>query len=281
MSPRTRVRALPNRWFLVLEDVPCGFLSAFAGGGPTADVLAEGGSIDFLRKRLGPARYEPITVAFGLSMHTDLYAWMAAAWQGAGERRRGTIIAVSATGKPVSALDFEDALIVQTALPELDAASKSAGAITLTFAPARTKSRKPPSSLTAAVSKQKQWSVANFRLKIGELDCSKVSKIDALAIPATPPVDFPVLRLTLAASAQVKWAQWLEEFVVQGLNDQAHEKAGVLTYLAPNLAAELATVSLTNLGIFRLAAATELSDGAGASRLVAELYCERMELQVL
>jgi hypothetical protein len=230
---RARARALPQRWFLILEGVPCGFLSSFSGGGPTADVLPEGGSIDFLRKRLGPARYEPITIAFGLSMYSDVYAWMAKAWKRAGERRRGTIIAVSATGKPVSALDFEEALIVETTLPELDAGSKSPAAITLTFAPARTKARKPPSSLAGGAVKQKQWLVANFQLQIGELDCSRVSKIEALAISSTAPVDFPVLRLTVAASSQVQWAQWLEEFVVQGLNDDAHEKSGVLTYLAP------------------------------------------------
>jgi len=273
------VRALPQRWFLILEGVPCGFLSSFSGGGPTAEVLAEGGSIEFLRKRLGPARYEPITIAFGLAMHSDLYEWIAASWKGIGERRGGTIIAVSVTGKPVSALDFEDALIVETTLPELDAASKSLAAIKLTFAPARTKARKPPSSLASDAVKQKPWLVANFRLEIGELDCSKVSRVEALAVPATPPVDFPVLRLTLSASSQAQWVQWLDAFVVQGLNDDAHEKSGVLTYLAPSQASELAKVALFSLGLFRLASAGEASDGAAISRVVAELYCERMELQ--
>jgi hypothetical protein len=78
----------------------------------------------------------------------------------------------------------------------------------------------------------------------------------------------------------VQWAQWLEEFVVQGLNDDAHEKSGVLTYLAPDLGTELATVKLANLGLFRLATAAESSGGAGLPRVVAELYCERMELRV-
>lgn len=243
-------------------------------------MLPEAGSIDFQRKRLGPARYEPITIAFGLSMHADLYAWISAAWKGTGERRRGTIVAVSASGKPVRALDFEDALIVGTTLPELDTASKVQATITLTIAPGRTKSRKPPNTLKAGVAKQKQWSAATFRLAIGELDCSKVSRIEALAIPSVAPVDFPTVRLAVGSASHAEWAQWLDEFVVQGLNDEAHEKSGSITYLAPNLNTELATLTLTNLGLFRLGDAAP-SDSGAAPRTVAELYCERMDLHVL
>jgi hypothetical protein len=36
------------------------------------------------------------------------------------------------------------------------------------------------------------------------------------------PVHFPAIRVTLSAATQKPWAEWLDEFVVEGLNDDAH-----------------------------------------------------------
>lgn len=103
-----------------------------------------------------------------------------------------------------------------------------------------------------------------------------MSKVDAITVAGEPPVDFPSLRVTAAASSQQSWTDWHEEFVVKGLNDDANEKNGSLVYLSPDMKTKLGEVRFFNLGIFGLA-----SDQEGAvARFIAELYCEKMELAV-
>jgi hypothetical protein len=279
MSPRLP-RALPRRWFLMLEGVPCGFLASFSGGGPTADPLPDAGSTGFVRKHLGPLRYEPITISFGLFMAPSLYAWIADAWNGKPERKKGSIVALGVGGKAVTALDFEDAFIVKTRLPGLDAAAKSAAAIGLTIQPRLTRPGKASAPAQAPAGKQKQWLASNYMLQIEGLDCSRVSKIEPLVVAGTSPVDFPAPSVTLAASTQKPWADWLEEFVVKGLNDDAHEKSGSIVYLAPNEKDQLGTVKLSNLGIFRLSPESAERRQETIPRVVAELYCERIELEL-
>jgi hypothetical protein len=241
-------------------------------------VIAEPGSAAFLRKRLGQVRYEPIGFTFGLAMASAVFDWIRSAWEGKSEQRSGSILAVRADGAVAGALDFSRAVVAETALPRLDAAAKSQAAIALTIEPERTRHRAASGPAPAWGVKQKQWLTSNFRLEIDGLDCSRVSSIDALTIASASPVDFPALRVTLAASTQQSWVDWHEEFVLQGLNDDAHERSGALTYLAPDLKTELGRVKLSNLGIFRLAPPPGKQTGDAIARVVAELYCERLEL---
>jgi hypothetical protein len=107
-----------------------------------------------------------------------------------------------------------------------------------------------------------------------------VSMVEPLAVPATSPVDFPALEVSLAASTQTQWTAWLEEFVVKGLNDDVHEKSGSIVYLGPDQKEQLGTVKLSNLGIFRLSSKPAEPAQSAVPRVVAELYCERMELAI-
>jgi hypothetical protein len=76
------------------------------------------------------------------------------------------------------------------------------------------------------------------------------------------------------ASAE-SWRTWFKSFVIDG-NSSAMK---TLSFLAPNLSTVLATISFQNLGIFRLEdVPTDAS--AEITRVVAELYCERMELAI-
>jgi hypothetical protein len=255
-----------------------GMLTSAEGGAATADVIPEESPEPFLRKRLGPVRYEPIRLSFGLAMASPLFDWIRASWEGKSEQRSGSIVSFGAAGA-ASALDFSEAVVAETTLPRLDAAAKSQLALSLTVEPKETRRRPASGAAPPPVQKQKQWLAANFRLEIDGLDCTRVSSVEALTIASASPVDFPALRVTLSASTQESWADWHDEFVVQGQNDEAHEKSGVLRYLAPNLASDIGRVELSNLGIFRLAPVPVASPDAVA-RVVADLYCERLELVV-
>ena len=141
---------------------------------------------------------------------------------------------------------------------------------------------------------------SNFRLNIAGLDCTKVAKIHSFTVKqrlagetlvngryqvdatqAAPPnlLEFPNLRIELATTSAESWGAWFRSFVINGNSSTMNEKTGTLSFLAPNLSTVLATISFQNLGIFRLEDA--LPDAsAEITRVVAEHYCERMELAV-
>ncbi len=143
-------------------------------------------------------------------------------------------------------------------------------------------------------SPQKRFLPSNFRLEIDGLDCSKVSKIDSFTVkqsivadpigetrdvPNEPgKLDFPNLRITLAEAGAATWTAWFDDFVLKGNNDESAEKGGRIVFLAPDLKQELGRIELHNLGIFALRHPAPAAEAV--SRVVAELYCERMEFQV-
>ena len=55
---------------------------------------------------------------------------------------------------------------------------------------------------------------------------------------------------------------------------------GALVFLAPDLKAELGRVTLRNLGIFALRHPRASAGTEAVQMVIAELYCERMELRV-
>ncbi|HET6840509.1 MAG TPA: hypothetical protein VFK06_02310 [Candidatus Angelobacter sp.] len=95
----------------------------------------------------------------------------------------------------------------------------------------------------------------------------------------TGALEFPNLRIELASASAESWRTWFRSFVIAGNSSSANEKSGSLSLLTPNLASVLATISFQNLGIFRLENAPAEASGE-VSRLVADLYCERMDLAI-
>ncbi len=91
-------------------------------------------------------------------------------------------------------------------------------------------------------------------------------------------IDFPDLRVTLPESGAATWRAWHEEFVINGLCDDTHEKSGALVLLDPSLKKELGRVELEGLGIYRLASERSEASKDVVARVAAELYCERMGL---
>jgi hypothetical protein len=107
-----------------------------------------------------------------------------------------------------------------------------------------------------------------------------VSKIDAFTVPCAPPVDFPDLRITLSEVSAQTWLDWHQSFVVDGENSDQAEKTGKIVLLSANLKDVLGEIRLFGLGIYRLAPKKQETGAEAVRRLVADLYCERMELSL-
>jgi hypothetical protein len=287
LTPRTA-----GRFYLELDGLPCGFLRSVEGGSVKAEVVTEPpGAEHFLKKHLGTAAPEPLVLTFGLSLAPVVYDWIAEAWNGRRSARDGAIVFTDASLQRRKALAFEAPLITAVTFPTQDGSSKDPCYLAVTIQPEGTNAQKASGKLAAPAVKAKQWLACNFRVEIGGLDCKRVSKVDAFTVelkavdqvgdrrdPAVDPkIDFPGLRFTLAESGAATWRAWHEDFVVQGNCDDAHEKSGALVVLDPGLK-ELGRVKLEGLGIHRLDSEKVEASKDAVARVVADLYCERMEL---
>ena len=281
---------------LQLDGVQCGFLKSVDGGDISAEVVDEAvGPAGFVKKHIGQPKYEDFVLKAGFELTKPFYDWIAAAWNLKIARKSGAIISTDANFKAVSERQFVDALIAETTIPALDASSKEPAYLTVHLSPELTRSAKATGTIKATAAKKKTFIASNFRVEIGGLDCKKVSKVDSFTVkqnvtrdeigdrrePRKEPgtLEFPNLKVTFAAASAKTWEDWFEDFVVKGNSGEKNEKSGALVFLGPDLKAELGRVTLHNVGIFALRHPAPAGKET-IQKVVAELYCERMELQV-
>jgi len=289
-----------GKYALEVGRISAGWIQKFSGGSATAEVVTEKIGIDHLaRKHLAGVKYEDIVLEVGTGMSKGFYEWIKAAWDGKSVRQDGAVIVTDYDFKEQSRKTFHLALITETVLPALDAASKDAAKMTVKLTPewvrTTTGSGKQISTPGGNAQAQKKWLPSNFKLDIPGLDCTRVNKIGELVVKQKV-VDNPVgelrdyekdpghlefgnLTVTMAESLADSWYKWFEDFVIKGNCGQDQEKSGSLIYLASDMKTELLRVSLSNLGIFKLAEEHVEAGSEGIRRVKAELYVERMQFQ--
>lgn len=283
-----------GNFFLQLEGIKAGFLKAVDGGNITAEVVEEPvGSTYYAQKHIGNPKYEDLSLQLGLGMNKAVYSWISAQWTGQAQRKSGAVIAADFKGDAQSQREFFDALITEVGIPACDASSKEAGYLTLNLTPEYTRDVKASGTFAVAKSEQKLWLPSNFKLEIDGLDCTRVNKIDAFTVKQTVVTDdigdsrdyerepgrveFPNLKVTFAEVSAQSWISWHKDFLIDGNSGQEQEKNGRLVFLSPTLTEELLEIKFFNLGIFSLKQEKAESNSDAIKRMVAELYCERME----
>jgi phage tail-like protein len=287
-----------GRFLLDLDGVRCGLIESLEGGNVSAEVISERVGPDyFVKKHIGQPKYEDFSIRIGLSMENKVYDWIVASWKANYQRKDGSVVVADHKGNAKAIREFYNAVITETTIPAMDASSKEAAFMTLKFSPEFTRFKKASGKVNDSLEKgkhgQKKWLPANFRLEIDGLDCTKVRKVDSFTVKKTAVSDdigvardqvrepgkleFPNLRITLPESIAQSWFGWHEDFVIKGNCGDDKEKNGALTFLAPTLKDELARVHFYHLGIFRISADKPERQASQIGRVVAELYCERME----
>ncbi len=293
------VRGFPVGYFALRLDAgnatDITLLSNIDGGSIYADVIADfEPGLDFARKHLGPPKYEAFAIPIGPGISHGLFDWLAGSWGPNPEKRQGAVLSLDANSTIQSEVGFSGALVVETRIPALDAASKQPGYLTFRFQPEfiGVKPGGGTLGLHLKLIKQKLWCASNFRLQIPGLDCTSVNKIDAFSVTrrlktvssgsggvtlVPDKVEFPNLKITLSRAMAETWFDWHQSFVVNGNNDDTFERNGTISFLTSDLKQELSRIELQHLGIIRLA--SEPSDSARLiPRVTAELYCEQMLL---
>jgi hypothetical protein len=285
---------------LELGGAKIGFARAFRGGGAVAEVVTEKvGRDGIARKHIGPPRYEDIELQVGFGMKNDLYDWIAASWSRQYLRKDGAIVVSDFAGKGLSRLEFVQALVTEVTVPKLDGASKEPAYLTVKLSPELVRAKKGDGTVAGTLGKneQKLFLPSNFRVTIDGLDCKKVASIDALTVKQQAvsedigdardfmreprALEFPNLKVTLAAAGAETWRTWFADFVLDGKNGAENEKNGSIELLAPNRQTVLATITLLGMGIYRLDDDwTGAEAGDKMRRVHAELYCEQMRFSI-
>jgi hypothetical protein len=260
-----------------------------SGGAVYGDVVSEtDGATPVTKKHLGPTRYESFALPVGIVMSTQLLDWLAASWGPQPPEKDGAVLSLDPQMTVLREAGFTEALVTETTFPTFDAASAEMGHVTVRVQPAAIEVRPGSGKLSLFGAKQKLWRTANFRVDIDGLDCKRVNRIESFTvrrqveIQATGDgtielvpgsVEFPDLLITLSVVGVETWADWHEEFVVQGHSDEGFERDGSLSFLSTDLKSELGRIDLHHLGIVRLLPAEDES-----MRMKAQLYCEEMVL---
>ena len=274
------------------------FVHAVHGGTVVADVVSQTSVKEaFARKSIGAARNEEFRVECAQATSSGLLDWVVASWGSKPPRRDGAVLACDLDYLVHTERGFTGALIAATAFPAFDAAAKTAGRLSVTFAPLTILTATDPATKLAVNlatgAKQTQWLTSNFRLEIDGLDCTKVSPHRPVRRQPTDRTGRVARlrrpcgrthRLPIAADHLVRGQRRVVARLAPGLRRRRQQRIGWREargahLLASNLQTELAHIELSGLGIFRLT--TDPPEDASPSQVArwyAELYCEQMTL---
>jgi len=289
-AARAQRTTSPGSFALELAGASVGLLRGVSGGEAVGEVVTETTGGAFAGKRIGAVRFSDIELEIGAGMEPAVYAWIASAWEGKWNRTSGAVLLASYNLQVIRRQEFRDALIAETRLPALDAASKEPAFLRVRLAAEGVATSKGGGTLpsTLAAKTQKPWLASQFRLEIPGLDCTRIRKIDALTIGTKlqsdgrsiepGPVSVSDLVVTFPELSAESWNEWTKSFLVDGMNGSDQEKNGVLILLGTDGQSEIARVNLFGLGISSLRYVA--ADAANQIRsVVATLYCERAALE--
>jgi hypothetical protein len=285
--------------FLLSLDGEPAILKDVDGGNIKGEVVTINVGPDNLPlKHISTLKFEPYTVNVGMSMGKSLYDWIRASFDKALLRKNGYVAAADFNYKAMSYRHFRDALITEVTIPALDASSKDSAYFTIKFEVEETTYQDGDNTdLKGTINtKQKKWLTSNFRLELGDLPCGRVTKIDSFTLKQTVvqddvgslrvatkepgKIEVPNLKVTYSASDEKAWQRWFEDFVVRGDNGQEKELNGRIVFLDPSTKDELGSVDLFQVGIFSHVAEKSDTGSDKIKRNVAELYVEKMQLNL-
>ena len=287
-----------SKFALALDGIQAGLVGGMEGGTPTAEVVVEKlGSDNIAHKHVAGVKYADISFTTGLDSK-PLTDWISATLKGQHARKNGSVIFADYNYKSVGELQFFNGLITSVTFPTLDLAAKDAASITVSIAPEYTRPQNGNGAPVGNFSSktQKKWLPSNFRFEMNGLDGTRVNHIDAITIGQQVTEDavgemrdlektptslaIPNVKLTLPEAYAQSWAGWLDDFLVKGNNSNDKERDGSITYLDYSTKTEMGRLNLFGCGIVGLAPQKAQAGSESIRRVQAELYCERMELEV-
>lgn len=288
-----------DHFILYLDGGPT-ILKNFEGGNVKGEIeTADTGSGDLPSKNISALKFEPIVLHAGISMGKGLREWIMGTLDQTNLRKSGYVVACSVDCQATAFRHFNNALITEITIPKLDTTRKDNAFFAIKIDPEEITFKDGDKSVLAGVinTRNKRWLCSNFRMRLGDLPCTRVSKIDAFTIKQhamletsgdfrvsgreITKLEIPNLKISFAEADIKPWAAWFDEFVVKGQNGQENELSGVIEFLDPSLSEVLGSVDLRQVGIFSLSVEKPEAGVDKISHYVAELYVEKMNINLL
>jgi hypothetical protein len=276
-------------FLLELDGRVAGRFFESRGGGPAANEVLTSSS--GLIQRVLPRRpeFNNIVLACGPGMSRFFYGWVGSAFIGKSIPKNGAVVALDHNSKPMSRLQFHDALVASLVLPELNKSQNRQAVLVISIKPSRTSFNKSvpaqsPSPQASLLSKP--WNTSDFLIKISglETDCRHVTRIQPLNLGEKIMVDnvgesrepnlepgapfFSDVKFELPKSHADGFYKWSNDTVkANGIL----EKDGSIEFLARGSSTPYFTVKLTRLGILGISHTAQNNASVEVS-----LYCESM-----
>lgn len=289
---------------LDLDGMRAGWIFSYDGGMAQGEVVPEKIGHDHLvHKHVSTIKYEDINMTCGPAMSREFYKWIKNSFQRKYERKTGAFVQANYDFDEVSRLNFYEALVTEVGFPACDAASKDLARLSVKISPEWTRFEiKKGGKITGGAMagmdpiKQKRWLTRNFEVEIGGLDCSRISKIEAITIKqkvAEVPlgelrelyreptnVEYSNVVLTMPESHAESFLKWHDTFVIKGKCDPGDEKHGHIRYLHEDMKTMVCDIELINLGIFKVTPDKAEAGSDKIRSIKVEMYCEKMDFGI-
>ena len=278
------------------------FLKSIEGGWPKASIADEpmGGQLH-RSKQVTLVEVDPISVEFGMTGANDLLQWIQGSWNRQWDRRNGQMTHADFNLHTTYEHEFYNALVAETTIPTLDAASKESGYIKCKIQPETVLVKTLPGTgarvngRMGLKTKQKLWTPSAFRFNLDQLDDMQyTSKIESFTIkqgikklftgadrfPAIEPtkIEFPNLTGTISLAYADKLLKWQDDYIRKGRKDHDQQKSGSIEFLSPDRSQTIFRINLFQVGLISAQIMPSQANQDAIKRVKFEMYVHRMEL---
>lgn len=202
-----------------------------------------------------------------------------------------SILSCDFNQKIVEENQYKDGFISRFAFPALDATSKELVAFEIQYSAEQVQTTKGTgASCPSAGAKEKAMTLANFNLQIAAVDTTGVvrvspitfkqsivkSQVGAARLPQGSVGAFEIenFEITVLEHKAADFQKWFSEFVIQGQSGQSDEKSVTINLLDQALKKALISVTLHNVGIYKMAKSTDASGSQAAQTVTFSFYAE-------
>jgi tail tube protein gp19 len=288
-----------GRFSLDVDGYNVGFLKKFSGLAMEADIVANDlGPDNVQKKHVSNIKWTPGKATIGIGMGKGMYDWIQAAFDKGYLTKNGAFTAADFNYKAQSRLDFMNALITSVTVPKLDGSSKDAAYFDVEFEAEQVRWQKGGGEdIRGKIGpKQKAWLCSNFKVEIGSLPCNRVATVDSFTWKCSVSADqigifreptkhpakvtVPDLKLSISYADHDAWAQAAKKWFVDGHHREEDEMTGIITFLGPDMKAELGSVELLNVGFKKFSDEDNEANSEKIKRFSVELYVEKMKFKV-
>jgi hypothetical protein len=300
MPPAADTRpSTAGRFALSLGGSSVSSLKKFSGMAMAADVsVSDAGPVSAQKKQVTNIKWTAGKATVGMGMGRALYDWIKQSFATGSVPKNGRLVSGDVNFKAQSALDFEDALITEVVVPNLDASSKDAAYFDITFQPGRVRWSKGQGEDVRPEPgpKQKAWLCSNFRIEIGSLPCARVASVDSFAwtcaigadrtgISRDPAnragrVTVPDLTLKISMADLPLWAEAAKKWFVDGQHLDTDEMDGRIVFLGPDLKEKLGEITLKHVGFKKFSTDEGEESSPKTALFTVELYVENMTFNI-